>query len=187
MHVHSGGGGAPSQIRQRPGGGGCICDLYRCFVSGLDPALTHNVRIIGSLFIPSPSLLARMRFRPWNGVFLSDRYLSAVPEADAITAQILALYARHDVEPLVETAVTNSKEFDRVWRLLKGVPVDPSPASLVREGVRVAGPDRPPRPRLSVSLTTLCGADEEALDARHAHHNHEGHGRGSPAGVARAS
>lgn len=46
-------------------------------------------QLLGSVLLPTPRLLAQMRFRPWNGVFLSEQYLSGVPEAEAITWQLL--------------------------------------------------------------------------------------------------
>ena len=48
----------------------------------------------GSVFLPSRKLLAQMKFRPWNGVFLSDEYLGSVEAATAITrdAELLINY-----------------------------------------------------------------------------------------------
>ena len=40
-----------------------------------------------------------MRFRPWNGVFLSERYLSSVKAAQEITQEILRTYKKHGVIP----------------------------------------------------------------------------------------
>ena len=82
------------------------------------PGHVPFVQVVGSLFIPSPTLLTRMRARPWNGVFLSEEYLSSVPTADRITREIVALYERHGVEPLVESAVTSDEDFQRVRDLL---------------------------------------------------------------------
>jgi hypothetical protein len=42
------------------------------------------VRIVGSLFLPNKQLIAQQRFRPWNGVFLSEDYLSGPERAEAI-------------------------------------------------------------------------------------------------------
>lgn len=33
-------------------------------------------RIVGSMFLPNKVLIAQQKFRPWNGVFLSEEYLS---------------------------------------------------------------------------------------------------------------
>ena len=59
-------------------------------------------RVVGSLFLPNKQLIAQQRFRPWNGVFLSDEYLSGTERAEAITKEILGVYATFGVEILVE-------------------------------------------------------------------------------------
>jgi hypothetical protein len=59
-----------------------------------------------------------MKFRPWNGVFLSEEYLESVEAAEAITARLLQAYAEHGVAPLVESAVRSEQELERVQQLL---------------------------------------------------------------------
>jgi len=75
---------------------------------GVHPAL----RLYGSVFLPSRKLLAQLKFRPWNGVFLSAEYLSSVEVASTITCRVLDAYATHGVEPLLESAVRSRAE----WR-----------------------------------------------------------------------
>ena len=36
----------------------------------------QNVKIFGSLLIPSKEFITRFKFRPWKGVFISDKYLN---------------------------------------------------------------------------------------------------------------
>ena len=59
-------------------------------------------------------LLAQQRFRPWNGVFLCDSYLNDLKAAREITIDLLSLYQRNGVVPLVETAVKDSKALQEV-------------------------------------------------------------------------
>lgn len=56
--------------------------------------------------------------RPWNGVFLSERYLSSVEAAEGITHQLLAAYRAAGVVPLLESAVRTDGEFAQAQRLL---------------------------------------------------------------------
>lgn len=44
-----------------------------------------DLPVVGSCFLPSKQLLARMKFRPWNGVYLSSEYLDDVSVATKIT------------------------------------------------------------------------------------------------------
>lgn len=68
---------------------------------------------------PSCRLLAQMRFRPWVGVFLSERYLGSVDAAEAITREVVGLYAEYGVAVLVESAVRTEEEMARACDLLQ--------------------------------------------------------------------
>ena len=60
-----------------------------------------------------------MKYRPWNGVFLSDKYLSGVETAEGITASILRLYHQYGVQPLVESNITSAAELQRCHALME--------------------------------------------------------------------
>ncbi len=60
-----------------------------------------------------------MRFRPWNGVFLSDEYLSNLDKARSITSDILDNYSQHGVTPLVESNICTSEELRQCLDLLE--------------------------------------------------------------------
>ena len=47
------------------------------FIRKLEAERGLNLRLRGSLLLPSKALLAQFRVRPWGGVFLSDNYVSA--------------------------------------------------------------------------------------------------------------
>lgn len=61
-----------------------------------------------------------MKYRPWNGVFLNDRYLTSVEGAREITRQVLQLYRKYDVVPLVESSISTSAELRQCLDLLDG-------------------------------------------------------------------
>jgi hypothetical protein len=76
--------------------------------------------VVGSLFLPTPQLLAQQRFRPWNGVFLSEEYLSGSDAALSITCSLLRLYREFGVEILIEApGIRREKDFDLVKRLIQ--------------------------------------------------------------------
>jgi hypothetical protein len=60
-----------------------------------------------------------MKYRPWNGVFLSDKYLSGVEAAEGITASILKLYYQYGVKPLVESRIGSAAELRRCHEMLE--------------------------------------------------------------------
>lgn len=59
-----------------------------------------------------------MRYRPWNGVFLSDEYLSSVEAATQITQELLERYKSHSVIPLLETALRSTEDMRSATKLL---------------------------------------------------------------------
>ncbi len=59
-----------------------------------------------------------MKFRPWNGVFLSDEYLSNVEAATKLTKDLLAVYKKYEVVPLLETAIRTKKDVEDAYSLL---------------------------------------------------------------------
>lgn len=77
-----------------------------------------EIKVVGSVMIPSKVLLARMRFRPWNGVFLSETFLSDVPTAEKIVLEMLSTYRLFGVEPLVETAFKTDHDASHVLSFL---------------------------------------------------------------------
>lgn len=81
-------------------------------------ALDPDVEMYGSVFLPSKQLLARMKFRPWAGVFLSEKYLGSVEAAEEITRQQLDVFARHGVTPLIESPINSDADWDQCHRLL---------------------------------------------------------------------
>ena len=64
-------------------------------------------------------LLAQMKFRPWNGVFLSKEFLGSVEKAEEITVSILSLYAEHGVIPLLESNIYKVEDLRRALDLFK--------------------------------------------------------------------
>ncbi|KAG5189448.1 hypothetical protein JKP88DRAFT_301802 [Tribonema minus] len=78
----------------------------------------RGVRVIGSVLVPSKQFLARMKFRPWNGLFLSEQFLNSVETAWAITEETVAVYREFGVEPIVETSVNTEADLSQVRKLL---------------------------------------------------------------------
>lgn len=67
-----------------------------------------DMKLYGSVFIPTRKFLAQMKFRPWGGVYLSDGYLNRVDEACMLTKRVLEVYKEFNVVPLVETDLASS-------------------------------------------------------------------------------
>lgn len=67
-----------------------------------------DMKVFGSIFIPTRKFLSQMKFRPWGGVYLSDDYLNSVDGARTSTKRVLTVYKEFNVVPLVETDLANN-------------------------------------------------------------------------------
>ncbi len=73
---------------------------------------THKeINIYGSLFIPSKQFLSRFKFRPWRGVYLSNRYLNSLEGSSKITKEIIDFYLNKNIIPLIETELSTEKQY----------------------------------------------------------------------------
>ena len=70
----------------------------------------RDVKLYGSLFVPSKQSLARFKFRPWKGVFFSNQYLNSVEKANFITNDILKIYAKNDIQLLIESECSSNQQ-----------------------------------------------------------------------------
>jgi len=91
----------------------------------VDPELQPQ-RIVGSFFLPSEQLIAQQSSRPWNGVFLSQDYLSGPERAEAISREILCIYHKYGVEVLVEAPGVRSFQDVAALRSLLALPRPPN-------------------------------------------------------------
>jgi len=112
-------------------------------------------RTVGSLFLPTAKLIAQQKFRPWNGVHLSEEYLSGTDGAHKATMLLLDVYNRFGVEVLVEApGVRNEKDLDVLEGLLGPPKVGEANGVVAKEemGGKQEGKERVPvlkRPRPS--------------------------------------
>ena len=80
--------------------------------------IKKGINIYGSLFIPSKQFLARFKFRPWRGVYLSNKYLNSLEESAKITKNIINFYLSNNIIPLVETELSSEKQFNEAQNFI---------------------------------------------------------------------
>eukprot|EP01036_Dinobryon_divergens_P032337 gene32338-41899_t len=78
----------------------------------------EKVQIYGSVFLPSKQLIARMKFRPWKGLLLTEEFLSGVEQAEGIVQEMLRIYRAYNVTPIIETAFRTHEEAQYMEQLL---------------------------------------------------------------------
>ena len=77
-----------------------------------------EISLYGSLFIPTKQFLARFKFRPWKSVFLSKDYLSSLDYSYGITKNIIDIYSKNNIFPLVESQCSSTKELNKIYQIL---------------------------------------------------------------------
>jgi len=61
-----------------------------------------KMAVCGSIFLPTKKLISQQKFRPWNGVFLNEKFLSSEGNAKEIVLEMIQLYKSFDCEIIVE-------------------------------------------------------------------------------------
>ena len=77
-----------------------------------------NIRIYGSVLIPSKQFISRFKFRPWKGVYCSNEFLESVDFADNIISKILLVYKKYNILPIVETNTSTKNELSKLKNIL---------------------------------------------------------------------
>ena len=78
-----------------------------------------NIKLFGSILIPSKQFLARFKYRPWKGVYCSKEFLESVDSASNLVTNLLKLYKKFDIYPLIETDVSNDDKLNSLLTILQ--------------------------------------------------------------------
>ena len=76
---------------------------------------TEKLNLFGSLLIPSKQFIARFKFRPWKGVYISERYLYSLDNFYCFTRDLVCFYKENNITPIIETDFTSSEKLDFVY------------------------------------------------------------------------
>ena len=77
----------------------------------------QNVRFFGSLLIPSRQFIARFKFRPWKGVYISDMYLHSLEKFNEFTYDLIGFYLENNIHPVIETECSSSEKLKKIYTL----------------------------------------------------------------------
>ena len=78
-----------------------------------------NIKLFGSILIPSKQFLAKLKFRPWKGVYCSNDFLESVDFANNLVENLLKTYKKYNICPIIETDVLSEKKLDKLKMILK--------------------------------------------------------------------
>lgn len=78
----------------------------------------QNVKFYGSLLIPSRQFISRFKFRPWKGVYISDKYLNSLENFNSFTKDLIQIYLDNNICPVIETEFSSLEKLENIHTLL---------------------------------------------------------------------
>ena len=79
----------------------------------------EKINLFGSLLIPSKQLIARFKFRPWKGVYISERFLCSLDAFNDFTGDLVNFYKNNNITPVIESDFSSSDKLDAVYSFLE--------------------------------------------------------------------
>ena len=79
----------------------------------------EKLNLFGSLLIPSKQFIARFKFRPWKGVFISERFLYSLEDFSDFTRNLVYFYKNNNITPLIETDFTSLEKLDFIYSFFR--------------------------------------------------------------------
>ena len=79
----------------------------------------EKLNLFGSLLIPSRQFIARFKFRPWKGVYISEKYLYSLEDFYCFTSDLVNFYKNNNITPIIETDFSSSEKLDSVYSFFR--------------------------------------------------------------------
>ena len=82
-------------------------------------AKNEKLNLFGSLLIPSKQFITRFKFRPWKGVYISEKCLYSLEYFYDFTKDLVCFYKNNNITPVIETDISSSEKLDFVYSLFR--------------------------------------------------------------------
>ncbi len=69
-----------------------------------------KIILYASILVPSKLFNARFKFRPWKGVYCSEKFLSSLDYANDVIGKMLCIYKKNGIIPIIETDTSSEKK-----------------------------------------------------------------------------
>ena len=79
----------------------------------------ENLNLFGSLLIPSKQFIARFKFRPWKGVFISEKFLYSLDDFHDFTRNLVRFYKENNITPVIETDFGSSEKLNSIYNFFR--------------------------------------------------------------------
>ena len=78
-----------------------------------------KINLFGSLLIPSKQFIARFKFRPWKGVYISEKCLCSLDEFYNFTNDLVCFYLNNNITPVIETDFSSPEKLASVYSFFR--------------------------------------------------------------------
>ena len=82
-------------------------------------AKDEKLNLFGSLFIPSKQFISRFKFRPWKGVYISEKFLCSLDDFYVFTRDLIRFYKNNNITPVIESDFSSSEKLDSVYSFFR--------------------------------------------------------------------
>ncbi len=79
----------------------------------------EKINLFGSLLIPSKQFIARFKFRPWKGVYISEKFLCSLDDFYYFTRDLVCFYKNNNITPVIETDFASAEKLDSVYSFFR--------------------------------------------------------------------
>ena len=79
----------------------------------------EKLNLFGSLLIPSKQFMARFKFRPWKGVYISENFLNSLEDFYEFTKDLVYFYKNNNITPVIETDFSSSDKLNSVYSFFR--------------------------------------------------------------------
>ena len=78
-------------------------------------AKNKRIHLFGSLLIPSKQFIARFKFRPWKGVYISEECLHSLEDFYDFTRDLVGFYKKNNITPVIETDFSSKEKLTSIY------------------------------------------------------------------------
>ena len=96
-----------------------ISFLKKNFLSTNSHKNYRNFQFYGSLLIPSKQFISRFKFRPWKGVYISEKYLNSLDYFYGFTKDLIDFYLDNNIFPVIETEFAPIEKLEKINTFFK--------------------------------------------------------------------
>ena len=82
-------------------------------------SIESDIKLYGSILIPSRQFLARFKYRPWKGVYCSQEFLESQVYAYNFIIKLLKTYKKYQISPIIETDVSTEDKLNTLKSIIQ--------------------------------------------------------------------